>query len=65
MSAMGGRFVWDWHVVRHRLGLAAHPGMPVIDYHGSRLVADDRRDVVWQSLWRTASAPWSGRMIVC
>src|SRR5436309_3153873 len=26
--------------------------MTVIDYHGSRLVADDRRDVVWQSLWR-------------
>ena len=40
------------HVVRHRLGLAAHPGMTVIDYHGSRLVEDDRRDVVWQSLWR-------------
>jgi hypothetical protein len=26
--------------------------MTVIDYHGSRLVEDDRRDVVWQSLWR-------------
>jgi hypothetical protein len=22
------------------------------DYHGSRLVADDRRDVLWKSLWR-------------
>jgi hypothetical protein len=26
--------------------------MTIIDYHGSRLVEDDRREVVWQSLWR-------------
>jgi hypothetical protein len=26
--------------------------MNVVDYHGSRLVADPRRDVLWQSLWR-------------
>jgi hypothetical protein len=24
----------------------------VIDYHGSRLIADKRRDVLWESLWR-------------
>jgi SAM-dependent methyltransferase len=23
-----------------------------VDYHGSRLIADPRRDVLWQSLWR-------------
>lgn len=26
--------------------------MTAIDYHGSRLVEDSRRDVLWQSLWR-------------
>jgi hypothetical protein len=26
--------------------------MTDIDYHGSRLLADPRRDVLWQSLWR-------------
>ena len=26
--------------------------MTAADYHGSRLVADDRRDVLWQTLWR-------------
>jgi hypothetical protein len=26
--------------------------MTGVDYHNSRLVADDRRDVLWQSLWR-------------
>lgn len=26
--------------------------VPAIDYHGSRLVQDPRRDVLWQSLWR-------------
>ena len=25
---------------------------PKVDYHGSRLVADPRRDVLWRSLWR-------------
>lgn len=26
--------------------------MMAVNYHDSRLVADDRRDVLWQSLWR-------------
>ena len=26
--------------------------MTAVDYHGSRLIADPRRDVLWQSLWR-------------
>jgi hypothetical protein len=26
--------------------------MNVVDYHGSRLVVDPRRDVLWRSLWR-------------
>ena len=26
--------------------------MTTIDYHGSRLPADDRRDVLWHSLWK-------------
>ncbi len=26
--------------------------MTGVDYHNSRLVADARRDVLWQSLWR-------------
>lgn len=26
--------------------------MTSVDYHGSRLVEDERRDVLWQSLWR-------------
>lgn len=26
--------------------------MTAVDYHGSRLVADQRRDVLWRSLWR-------------
>lgn len=26
--------------------------MTEVDYHGSRLVADRRRDVLWQTLWR-------------
>ena len=26
--------------------------MTLVDYHGSRLTADNRRDVLWQSLWR-------------
>jgi Methyltransferase domain len=26
--------------------------MSAVDYHGSRLVPDPRRDVLWQSLWR-------------
>lgn len=26
--------------------------MTGVDYHGSRLVADPRRDILWQSLWR-------------
>jgi 2-polyprenyl-3-methyl-5-hydroxy-6-metoxy-1,4-benzoquinol methylase len=26
--------------------------MTAVNYHGSRLVADPRRDVLWQSLWR-------------
>jgi hypothetical protein len=26
--------------------------MTTVDYHGSRLVMDPRRDVLWQSLWR-------------
>ena len=26
--------------------------MTAVDYHGSRLVVDERRDLLWQSLWR-------------
>src|SRR6266852_8060012 len=40
------------HAVRHCLGLEGRRGMTAADYHGSRLVADPRRDVLWQSLWR-------------
>jgi hypothetical protein len=32
--------------------LESRQGVTAIDYHGSRLVPDHRRDVLWQSLWR-------------
>jgi hypothetical protein len=35
-----------------RLGLAGAEDVTPANYHQSRFVADDRRDLLWQSLWR-------------
>src|SRR6266568_440613 len=53
------------HAVGHCLELEGHRGMTAVGYHGSRLVADDRRDVLWQSLWRYCFSAMVGPMIVC